>query len=1100
MDFLETFEHYSNALGNRHVVTLLWKEITHGERAGDSLDTIIDYSFHHPIDLTSFLEELHEKFEESMKEDLRAISGSLKAYMLTFLYYCMGTDHITVPHRCRLLAAELYARMITIPSGIGIVFYERNLLLMALMNINSIAKNVSCPTDHVIVILKLLHKFLLGYDDATVYNIKAFANTYANIIKVRGIKGDIKQCNDPITKFCLNGIKDLVSVKELPKQLSGIMESLLRCLCRDKNDDRIAQGRRILAVNTTKQFVEYYLLVEVDPNKSQYFLDSLFSIFGNEDFDLVEECVEIINLLNQQLYKELLRRIPNYLESINHEKYYDNLMELIYHMFKNPHPKKFPKLDVLFLLCFKSILIKFLNKKKLLAYRSMEMVGKICLLNNSYMLDSIFKLVNETEQFVNLDLNSVFKAMIKLLKDPYTATPTRVKHLLNFASTILRKTDHVDQGLSSQLIHLICKDGCPYSIKELLKPLHELYVHLSNKCKLEVSTAIMRVFVKMAMHMDATASVFLHHLYKYCVSPSIVNGETHGPHVYSNLLFSDEFDYKLLLGKCVNFIHVEDVHQIIANFNHRHSGYPVLLDCLLEFVEYREFRVLTDYIIDNYDDLGFHTSTLHLLHAYNRILGNMDEYFLEDVDKFLILREKIWISLIKQTCGLRNIRICFVLIDTLKDLVEEEDEEHRKNNVLSIASAMAFKAFSEQAYYDGSVLYLTEFAIALKKEPPPNFMALFERMVYERSSLNLLKEHLDMLIQLISLLGTIALMNRPRVPVAVKLCQEAFKVYDPFVRIIAVKTYYTIATEITHEFPEIIAFCFSQVSSSDTSLAKVCLTILEELINNNYISLNDYDFMRFTHRLASINLGPFMKHLLTQRFLVSNKHDIGRFFMHTLIYISGYDKLDNYPIDVSYRYNLATMRSLMDGPNELIQFLFGSLQVKAKFNVLREMSFIFDSMVTGICRVNDEFFIYFRFALYTFKVMAEKPTYNYNSGLYGQVCRFIDKSILNNEPISRNLTFYGEFESDLKKCTSTLLALLNHVYNDSRLDEYLLETFDTVACWITHFKNELVQYVQYEKFKEFNHPMGRMILMFKALKPRLVHFIDSRERSDFFVA
>lgn len=96
-------------------------------------------------------------------------------------------------------------------------------------------------------------------------------------------------------------------------------------------------------------------------------------------------------MLDEQLYKEFLRRIPTYLESKNHEKYYINLMHVIYYMLKNPHPGNFAKLDVFFSICFKDILIQLLNKKRQIQYKTVDILANICLLQNNEMLHSIFE-------------------------------------------------------------------------------------------------------------------------------------------------------------------------------------------------------------------------------------------------------------------------------------------------------------------------------------------------------------------------------------------------------------------------------------------------------------------------------------------------------------------------------------------------------------------------------------------------------------------------------------------------------------------------------------------------------------------------------------
>lgn len=54
-----------------------------------------------------------------------------------------------------------------------------------------------------------------------------------------------------------------------------------------------------------------------------------------------------------------------------------------------------------------------------------------------------------------------------------------------------------------------------------------------------------------------------------------------------------------------------------------------------------------------------------------------------------------------------------------------------------------------------------------------------------------------------------------------------------------------------------------------------------------------------------------------------------------------YLQFDNFPIEFNFRLGLIEMRNLLDFPNELIRFLFSSLQIKTRFSVLKEMCEIF---------------------------------------------------------------------------------------------------------------------------------------------------------------
>lgn len=106
---------------------------------------------------------------------------------------------------------------------------------------------------------------------------------------------------------------------------------------------------------------------------------------------LFQDCCDIINMLDEHLYKEFLRRVPNYLESKNHEKYYANIMCLLYYMLSQPHPGNFPKLSVLYSVSIKEMVIKLLHRKKSIQYRSIEILAKICLLQRNAIVDGVFE-------------------------------------------------------------------------------------------------------------------------------------------------------------------------------------------------------------------------------------------------------------------------------------------------------------------------------------------------------------------------------------------------------------------------------------------------------------------------------------------------------------------------------------------------------------------------------------------------------------------------------------------------------------------------------------------------------------------------------------
>lgn len=66
-------------------------------------------------------------------------------------------------------------------------------------------------------------------------------------------------------------------------------------------------------------------------------------------------------------------------------------MHVVYYLLAQPHPKKFPKLDVLFEVCIKSLVIHLLGKNLHIQDRIIEVLAKICLLENNPILTTIIE-------------------------------------------------------------------------------------------------------------------------------------------------------------------------------------------------------------------------------------------------------------------------------------------------------------------------------------------------------------------------------------------------------------------------------------------------------------------------------------------------------------------------------------------------------------------------------------------------------------------------------------------------------------------------------------------------------------------------------------
>lgn len=74
-------------------------------------------------------------------------------------------------------------------------------------------------------------------------------------------------------------------------------------------------------------------------------------------------------------------------------------------------------------------------------------------------------------------------------------------------------------------------------------------------------------------------------------------------------------------------------------------------------------------------------------------------------------------------------------------------------------------------------------------------------------------------------------------------------------------------------------------------LIRICASILEELIHEDYIKVTSEEFFRIVYVLSCNDLKAFMKDLLLKRFVLSNQNDITKYYLPTIMYINMYGKV-----------------------------------------------------------------------------------------------------------------------------------------------------------------------------------------------------------------
>lgn len=102
--------------------------------------------------------------------------------------------------------------------------------------------------------------------------------------------------------------------------------------------------------------------------------------------------------------------------------------------------------------------------------------------------------------------------------------------------------------------------------------------------------------------------------------------------------------------------------------------------------------------------------------------------------KFQKLHDFLWETLYGECCGITSIKPTFDLIQTLKDILNLDDEADaaRRTRLLKLAGDYAYKALMRKEYFMGSVMHLTEICIALRTAPRVEIMNIFETIGTDR--------------------------------------------------------------------------------------------------------------------------------------------------------------------------------------------------------------------------------------------------------------------------------------------------------------------------------------------------------------------------------
>ncbi|KAG5879214.1 hypothetical protein JTB14_027080 [Gonioctena quinquepunctata] len=101
------------------------------------------------------------------------------------------------------------------------------------------------------------------------------------------------------------------------------------------------------------------------------------------------------------------------------------------------------------------------------------------------------------------------------------------------------------------------------------------------------------------------------------------------------------------------------------------------------------------------------------------------------------------------------------------------------------------------------------------------------------------------------------------------------------------------------------------------------------------------------------------------------------------------------------------------------------------------------------------------------------------------VCKKIEKQIVNYDPSFKTQSYYGEYETEIKRCTITLLKLL-FFENEKLADMIQMILFNTIICWIDFVKSEIINYIHVERGKDYGLYFSKLVQYHKKNKSKFV--------------
>ncbi|CAH0562279.1 unnamed protein product [Brassicogethes aeneus] len=1064
MSFIELIERQRSNLKNEDFVASLYNDML-TEKECEDQENLIQYFLHTEPDQV-YMQNLVSLLEENA-EEIVAMVPDLKAYLLTFLKFCMRKEEPCYSKQVRLLAATLYIKLISISAA-----RERFLKNQLLSCCITVAIDV---TDKEALLHQLVNAlFSLVVDNVNDINpiIAQVVNGAFCVIIIRNSKQPlITFDNTDLVSKCFLYIKNIIQLERhddafILATLSPIFHPLLKTYYTLSES-----STTMIVVRNFQVFISKLIIPKLNDKQQKHLVSAFIKVWDNPDFVNFDDAVLFLNKFPIDSYTEAIRKMGLFLLSKNHEPFHVNMLNLfLATLSRLPEFSEREKVLLAYELALRyNVMLchdTCKNPKK-----AIEILCRICQLHSPAVHSIICNYVNK-DSFETISLTPLLRYFLQSTRKKWVSGVT-TNQITTIVCIMISNANEIRQQLVYELLHALCWDSTPFSLKPSLYVLEELFLKLKSKKENVITKLIMKIFLKMALHTDATSQEYVTHIYNALFRSKTINNIVFSCNNYIDALLEEEEQLEAFFEKCtkLRLIKPEHVEMTINAMDFENEAQLLLLKHLISYTKYKEVRTVCQYTLANLRNIILSENFKHILFIYYTILVNMKGNFMEnELSEMEAIYSNLYECVAHQKIRIESFQNAYVVLKKSQLYLQILDntifEDINRSYMEKLESALFGERSITQLYF-ASELMLRGKILATDKCRKK----IAELTTYE-GLLQIKENEPELWFPLLHLAETLTMMkksgNLEHILRTINMSMRSGK-YTTTHKIYLLKVLHTLSEEITRDFEDLILYSFQELADEDMALKKLVSTFVEELVEKEYLKLTSEQYFLFVIPITHPDGRYFVKDLLTKRFVFSQASVIARHFVSFILYMNVY-KHESHPITDDFKKVIKKLRpNIAEDRQDCYNFMFVYLPVKYKMNILTELNEILMQYVNLKLQHTNKLILLLEDLLFIYKISSYVEDCTI-SEVFKRGIKIIKKEWRKNdtENATAELNINPDTHNKIIKVIQTLMITFFFNEEEHRNVSFRKKLFYLILHWIVAYKPNVLHSIQHNDDDDLN--------------------------------